>query len=220
MSMQEFRLAYEIAPIMLVGGIAANLNNGSASILMVTEGDEGANYADPNDYFAHFRPMPGGTLIDFDSAKYPIFSMAMAANAMLQKPLRIGLRMDCPARTGRNNYPSIQTTITRIQQQLQAHILAGGTFTVATPGFIYQNCLLIGVRDVSSVSGAKVQTAFELDFEQPLITQAQAQQTYGSLMNKLANGLPVSNPPSYSGVSTSIGNAQSSQPTNQLGPIQ
>lgn len=220
MSIQEFKRAYQLAPIMLVGGIAANLPNGSATILTLTEGSDDVNYATDEEYFAHFRPLPGGTLIDFAAAQYPIFSMAMAANAMLQNALKISLRMDCPARTGTNSYPGIQAIITRIQQQLQAHILAGGTFTVATPGFIYQNCLLLGLRDTSSPSDKKVQTSFEWDFYQPLITQAQATQTYGNLMNKLANGLPVPNPPTNSGVSTSIGNAQSSQPTNRIGPQQ
>lgn len=217
MSLQEFKRSYQLAPIMLVGGIAANLPNGSATILTLTEGSDDVNYATDEEYFAHFKPLPGATLIDFSAALYPIFSMAMAANAMLQNPLKISLRMDCPARTGRNSYPGIQSIITRLQQQIQAHILSGGTFTVATPGFIYSNCLLLGLRDVSSVSEHKVQTAFEWDFFQPLITQAQAQQTYGNLMNKLAGGLPVPNPPTNSGLSTSIGNAQSSQPTN-IGP--
>jgi hypothetical protein len=215
MSLQEFKRAYQLAPILLVGGIAANLPNGQATILTLTEGSDDVNYPSDEEYFAHFRPLPGGTLIDFTAAQYPIFSMTMAANALLQNALKISLHMDCPARTGRHSYPSIQAIITRLKQQLQGHILAGGTFTVATPGFIYDNCLLLNLHDVSSTGDRKVQGAFQWDFYQPLITQAQAAQSYGNLMNKLANGLPVPNPPTNSGVGVSIGNAQSSQPPNK-----
>lgn len=214
MSMQDFKRAYQLAPILLTGGIAANLPNGQMTVLTLTEGSDSVNYADDSSYFAHFKPLPGGTLVDFTAAEYPFASMNMAANAMLQNPLKVSLSMICPARTGPISYPSIQAIITRIRQQLTAHILAGGSFTVATPGNIYENCLLLGLRDVSSAGDKKVQGAFQWDFAQPLITQQAATASFNNLYTKLAGGLPVPNPPKNSGVSTVIGNAPTNQPAS------
>jgi len=216
MSMQEFKRAYQLAPILMVGGIAANLPNGQQTVLTLTEGSDSVIYPDDSQYFAHFKPLPGGTLVDFSAAEYPFASMNMAANAMLQNALKVSLSMTCPARTGSNSYPSILAIITRIRQQLTAHILAGGTFTVATPGNIYENCLLLALRDVSSAGDKKVQGAFQWDFVQPLITQQAATKSFNALYNKLANGLPTGDPPKNSGVSTVIGNAATNQPASPI----
>ena len=122
--------------------------------------------------------------------------------------------MLCPARTGANNYDSIQAKITRIQQQLTAHILAGGTFTVATPATIYDNCLLTTVRDISNAGDKKVHGVFQWDFVKPLITQQQADAAYNNLYAKLQGGLPVPNPPTNSGPSAAIGSAMTNQPAS------
>lgn len=214
MTLQSFRSAYQLAPILLVGGIASKAVGGSMTILALTEGQDGASYADLNDYFCHFEPLPGATLVDFSPAEYPFASLNMAANAMLQQALHISLKMLCPARTGANNYDSIQAKITRIQQQLTAHILAGGTFTVATPATIYDNCLLTTVRDISNAGDKKVQGVFQWDFVKPLITQQQADAAYNNLYAKLQGGLPVPNPPTNSGPSAAIGNATTNQPAS------
>lgn len=212
MSIQDFKRSYQIAPILLTQGIAAGLPNRQMTILTLTEGNDSANYANDNDYFAHFKPLPGGTLVDFSPAEYPFASMAMAANAMVQNALRISLQMTCPARDGANSYPNILNTITRIRQQLTAHILAGGLFTVATPATIYDNCLLVALRDTSSAGDKKVQGVFQWDFVQPLVTQEAAAVVYNNLYSKLSAGLPVDAPITNSGVANTIGGNTSSQP--------
>jgi len=218
MSIQDFRRSYQLAPIVLVGGIANNnVNNGQMTILALTEGIETVNYPNLGDYFAHFEPLPGGTLVDFSPAEYPFASMNMAANAMLQQALKISLKMICPARTDSNNYESIQSTITRIQQQLTAHILAGGTFTVATPATIYSDCLFTTLRDISNAGDKKVQGVFQLDFVKPLITLQAADAAFANLYAKLDGGLPVPNPPTNSGPSAAIGNATTNQPAPAQG---
>lgn len=207
-----FRHNYQIAPIILNGGIAAQMKNGQMTVLALTEGDENVNFANESDYFAHFKPLPGGTLYDFTPSEYPYASLNMAANAMLQNALRISLRMACPIRTGTNPYPSIQSKITRIQQQCTQHALLGGTFTVATPGFIYGDCLLLSLRDITPAGSNKVQEEFQWDFLQPLVTQQAASQSFNSLYAKLASNLPAGNPPKNSGTTTSIGNPANNQP--------
>jgi len=212
MSIQDFKRAYQIAPIILTQGIAASLPNSQMSVLSLTEGRDSVNYANDNDYFAHFKPLPGGTLVDFSPAEYPFASMAMAANAMIQNALRVSLQMTCPARDGLNSYPNILNTITRIKQQLTAHILAGGMFTVATPGLIYENCLLIALRDVSNAGDKKVQGVFQWDFIQPLVTQEAAAIVYNNLYAKLSAGLPVAAPIKNSGLSNTVGGNTPNQP--------
>lgn len=217
MDMQTFKRKYQLAPILLIQGIAANLTNGQMTILTLTEGSDTVNYADDNEYFAHFEPMSGGTLVDFTAAEYPFASMNMAANAVLQNALKFSMKMVCPARNNAHSYPALQATMTRIQQQLTAHILAGGSFTVATPAFIYTNCLLLNVRDVSNAGDKKVQGVFQLDFAAPLITQQAAEQTFNNLYAKLQGGLPVGNPPKNSSVTTSIGSSSANQPATTTG---
>lgn len=213
MSIEDFRRQYQLAPILLVGGIAANAPNGQQTILSITEGSDDVNHGnDLSAYFAHFEPMPGGTLLDFSPAEYPLASMAMAANAMLQQPLRISMKMLCPARTDQNNYEALQANISGIQQLLTAHVQAGGTFTVATPATIYDNCLLVSFRDVTNAGDKKVQQAYQLDFVQPLVATATAEAVYNNLYSKMNGGLPVSNPPTNSGPSAAIGSATNSQP--------
>ena len=216
MSMIKFRRDYQLAPILLVGGIAnRTAQNGTMTILTLTEGSETVNYPNESDYFAHFKPLPGGTLVDFSAAEYPFASMNMAANAMVQNALKFSLLMTCPPRTNpRISYPSVQAIITRIQRQMTAHVLAGGVCTVATPATIYQNCLFLSLRDASSAGDKTVQNAFVWEFLQPLITQQAAEQVYNNLYNKLANGLPTSNPPTNSGLATSTGSTSTNQPAS------
>lgn len=200
-----FIRSYQVAPIILVDGIAAAVPQGKMTILSLTEGTEDVNYPNESDYFANFKILPGGTLIDFTPAEYPYASMSMAANAMLQQALKFSMEMICPIRNGRNNYTALQQTITRIQQRTEKHNLSGGSYTVGTPGFIYTNCLLTSLRDTSSAGDKTVQARFQWDFVCPLITAQQAEATFNNLYSKLQNGLPVSNPPTNSGLSASIG---------------
>lgn len=218
MSIEDFRRSYQLAPILLMGGIAANAPNGQQTILSITEGSDTVNYGNNlSAYFAHFEPVPGGTLVDFEIARYPFASMAMAANAMLQKPLVISMKMICPARTDQNNYEALQATISGLQQLLTAHNLAGGTFTVATPATIYTDCLFKTMRDVTNAGDKKVQQVFQLDFEQPLVATAAAEAVYNNLYSKMNGGLPVPNPPTNSGPAAVIGSATNTQPVTTPG---
>jgi hypothetical protein len=214
----QFQLSYQIAPIVLVGGIAAELGtNGQMSILQLTEGTSDPGFSDPNDYFAHFKPLPGSTLEDWSMAEYPFASFVMAANAMVQNALKFSLLMLCPARAG-NPYPEKSGTISGLKAALDAHISQGGTFNVATPAYTYTNCLLVRLSDVSSISDTQVQLAYQWDFVQPLITQAAAAQSYNQIYTKLAGQLPTPNPLTNSGPAVTVGNAPTLQPPGQLGP--
>ena len=215
----RFALATQIAPIILVGGIASQLgSDGMMSILVLTEGSSDPGYSNVNDYFAQFRPVQGSTLEDWTAAEYPFASFVMAANAMIQNALKVSLLMNCPARPGSNNYFQRPAKFASMKGMLDAHVSQGGTFIVVTPAYTYMNCLLLRLVDITPTDSKQAQVLYQWDFYQPLITQAAASQSYNGIYNKLANGLPTPNPLTNSGPASTLGNAATSQPPNTSAP--
>lgn len=215
----QFALATQIAPIILVNGIAQQLgSDGMMSILVLTEGSSDPGYSDINEYFAQFRPAPGSTLEDWTAADYPFASFVMAANAMVQNALKVSLLMNCPARPGSNNYLQRPAKFASLKGMLDAHVSQGGTFIVVTPAYTYMNCLLVRLADITPTDSKQAQVLYQWDFVMPLITQAAASQSYNAVYNKLANGLPTSNPLMNSSPANTVGNAASSQPANSAPP--
>ena len=183
-----FTAAYEIAPIWLVGGLADYVG-GYVPITLLTEIIDYPGLVN-KEFFAHFKPLPGGTLAKWQVAEYPFANFATAANAVVQQPLEISMLMVCPAQTG-GGYLFKQAILTAVQFAIQKHITTGGTFTVITPAFTYANCLLTGIRDITPAGDKQVQYMFQWDFVQPLITSSQSQSILGNLMDKVSNGLPT-----------------------------
>jgi len=184
-----FSLAYEISPIILQDGLAQYLPGGLLPITVLTEmfdipAIEGENI------FAKYRPLPNSTLAEWQVAQYPFASMQMAANAVIQQPLKVSLQMICPAQT-EGGYIIKQAIMTALQTMLQNHVLSGGSFTVLTPAYTYTNCLLTSLRDISPPSQKQVQLMYQWDFVQPLITATGAQQVLGNLMSRFENGTPT-----------------------------
>ena len=224
-SFQQFQRSYEIAPIWLEGGIAQNLPNKIMSILKLTEGDDRATYPDANDYFAHFKVLSGGTLQEWMVADYPFASMAMAANAVVQNPLKISMMMVCPAQASpqsnnyRNSYIAKSATLTTLKFSIDDHIAGGGTFVVNTPSFVYTNAILTSLKDISITSDKQVQYMWQWDFICPLITQSQTESVYNSLYEKMSQGLPVQSVDGevpQSGVSSQTNIADTQTPTGSL----
>ena len=183
-----FEAAYEISPIILQGGLA-QFAGGYLPITAITEIIDYPGLSSKQ-FFAHYKPLPGGTLAEWNIAEYPFVNLQMAANAQIQMPLKISLLMVCPAQTG-GGYIFKQAIMSALKIALENHVSLGGTFTVITPAYTYTNCLLTSLRDVSSPSDKQVQFMYQWDFTQPLITESGAQQVLGGLMNKFSGGLPV-----------------------------
>jgi hypothetical protein len=214
-SAAKFSSDYEISPIILMGG-NNNLSGSSVPIVNLLQaasfsqgvtsavtpgdnkllGDTSINNAQaPTQVFARFVVPPGGTLIDNDVAHFPLANQATAANAVISKPLKINLRMIAPA-SHAVSYSAKKGVMTNLQNALAAHIAAGGWFNVATPSFIYQGCLLLSLRDVSQeIPGGQVQTEWEWEFEQPIISQAGAELVMNQAMAKLGSGTQTSGDP-------------------------
>jgi hypothetical protein len=205
-----YQLGFEISPIILVNGIASLIGGQMLPIVALTDAlsftfglFSGANVTDLDDFFAHWKPLPGSTLISQQIGTYPFANQAVAANAVIAQPLQISMSMTCPAQN-QTSYPLKLAIIEMLQGTLAQHNASGGTYTVATPAFIYTNCLLTKVTDISGGESKQVQYVYQFDFVQPLITTTQAQQVYGTLMNQIAGGLPTSASPTVSGIGSTI----------------
>lgn len=178
-----FSLAFETSPILLEQGSAQYSVDATLPLVGLLETVLGVS-------FATFKVLPGSTLEEWQVAEYPFVSLQMAANAVVQMPLKVSMLMICPAQNP-GGYLLKQPLLTGLKMLLDSHISQGGTFTVLTPAYTYINCILTNVRDVSSASDKQVQYMYQLDFVQPLITSQASQQVLGKLMNNVSNGFPT-----------------------------
>jgi hypothetical protein len=183
-----FQAAFEVSPIILQDGLA-QFSGGYLPLTAITEIIDFPGLSSKQ-FFAHFKPLAGSTLAEWQVAEYPFVNLQMAANAQIQMPLKVSMLQVSPAQTG-GGYLFKQAIFTALKIAIENHIQLGGTFTVLTPAYTYTNCLLIGLRDVTSPSDKQVQTMFQWDFVQPLITESAATQVVGTLMNRLGEGLPT-----------------------------
>jgi hypothetical protein len=207
-----FSLGYEISPILLTNGIAAGIPWQTLPIVALTEATNfttgllsGNLDLNLDNYFAHYKPIPGATLISQQIGQYPFANQTVAANAVIAQPLNVSLMMICPA-TSNGGFAAKLTTLEMLQKTLATHNLSGGTYTVVTPSYIYTNCVMLGMRDISTGETQQPQVQWQLDFQQPLVALSDAQGLLSSLMTKLQNGLPVTSS-SWSGLSSTTGNA-------------
>lgn len=191
-----YDLAFQISPIILVGGIASNVPGGLLPIIALggqaAAALQGALSGGVNTdaFFARYVPIPGSTLINQTVATYPFANQATAANATIQQPLNISLRMIAPVKDTAG-YLTKLAIWTSLQSSLATHNAAGGLYHVSTPWNLYTNCLLQTITDTTGGEGKQQQIMAQWDFFRPLVTQAQATSTLNSLMGKLSSGSVV-----------------------------
>lgn len=190
------KLAFQLSPIVLVGGVAQFIPGGMLPIIAITEavnfttGLLSGSDLSLDKCFAHFSPMSGGKLIDIQVATVPFANQAVAANATIDQPLRFSLKMTCPA-SGPAGFAAKMATMTALQSTLRTHTRSGGTFTVATPSVFYDNCLLTGLTDVSAGQPSQPQSIWQWDFFRPLLTADQLAGAMNSMMKALSGGTPT-----------------------------
>lgn len=205
-----FQLGFQISPIILTGGLAQNIPGGMLPIISLTEAANfvvgllsGGGSIELDNFFAQFIPLPGSTLIDNQIGQYPFANQAVAANAIINQPLRISMRMICPVR-GPFGYAVKLITMIGLQRSLEQHNALGGTYTIVTPSFIYTDCVMTGLEDTTAGESKQVQTTWQLNFIKPLVSLNDAQQAYNNLMNKMASGTRVDDL-AWSGADNSVG---------------
>src|SRR5271154_3476897 len=94
-----WKLGFELSPIMLTGGLAGPMG-GMLPIIAYTEAINfvggllsGTENIEMDDFFAHFQPLPGSTLINLELGTYPFANQTVAANATIKQPLHLSLLM-------------------------------------------------------------------------------------------------------------------------------
>lgn len=190
-----YKLGFEISPVILCDGVAQSIPGGMLPIVALTQS---ASYVsgllggaieltDMDKYFCHWKAAQGGTMIDYDIGRYPFANQAVAANALLSQPLRVPLLMDAPVNENTGAMTKL-VSLSSLQMVLQAHANLGGTFIVATPSLIYNNCILRTVRDVTGSNEPLPQRQWLWEFEQPLISETSAEQAVNNYLNKIDNG--------------------------------
>ncbi|ELU6036684.1 hypothetical protein SCG61_001009 [Salmonella enterica] len=207
---QTFKLAFEISPILLVDGIAADIPGGVIPIAVLTEGISIADGLLHGDIgkgpTAAFTPMAGTTLIQQDIGNLNFYNLLTAANSVVNKPNRVMMQMIRPAFTSGGGYATKGMTFTALKLALDKHNQSGGSYTVLTPSFIYTGCLMRQLIDVSGFSeqNKQVQHTWQFEFDQPLLTISQLDAALGNLMSKFETGMPSSSGLSWSGVKQSL----------------
>jgi hypothetical protein len=203
-----FKLGFEISPVILTNGIAENIPGKMLPIVSITEAAnfvtgllDGGSVLSLDNFFAHWVPIPGSTLANNQIGQYPFANQTVAANAIIAQPLQISMRMICPVKTS-GGYAAKLVTISALQAALASHNNSGGTYTIATPSFLYTNCVMLGMKDISNGQSKQVQTEWQFDFLQPLVALADAQSALNGLMSKISGGTPISGDPTWSSIGT------------------
>jgi hypothetical protein len=199
------QLSYQVCPIILTGGTASQIPGGYLPILSlfsgIASGGQGLglpyDISDLDDAFGAFNVLPGGLLVSQTIGKYPFANQAVAANAVIREPLIISVIMDAPMR-GPNAWAVKSMVMSALKATLDNHNNSGGTYTVATPAYMYDNCIMLAMTDNSRGGNSLPQNAWRFDFEKPLVTLTEAAGAQNQLMKKISDGTPAN--PSTSGV--------------------
>jgi hypothetical protein len=192
----EAQLSYQVCPIILTGGIAGQIPGGMLPMLsLLVTGETNSlglpfDIGDLDNAFGAFNVLPGGTLISQTIGKYPFANQSVAANAVIREPLTLSLIMDAPMR-GPFAWDIKQMVFSALKATLDQHNVDGGTYTVATPAYMYDNLVMVSLTDNSRGNNSLPQNAWRFDFERPLVALAELQGAQNQLMQKISNGLPT-----------------------------
>lgn len=206
-----YALSYELSPIIFTGGIASGIPGGMLPIVAITEALNftdgllsGGSNLDFENFFAHFWPLPGSSLIDNRLGEYPFANQAVAANAIIAQPLVLSFRMVCPAK-GASGASFKTATMMALQSSFKQHNQQGGTYTCVTPAGFYPNGIMIGMRDTSATEDKQAQNTYQIDFRFPLLTLQDAIQAQNSLMSQITAGTQINGQPSLAGYQQNVG---------------
>lgn len=227
-----WRTTFEICPIILTGGMASNIPGGMLPAVAISQAISfgtglltGNAVPSLDGFFAHFMPVPGATLIENQFGLYPFANLTVAANALISQPLHLSMRMICPVNTTAGYYTKL-ATMTAMKMAFDQHNNSGGLYSIMTLSYIYTNCVMVGMRDVGAEGTKQVQVEWQIDFMKPLVTLADATQTYNNAMGQINSGVqtngqpsgPSSTAPGPGDVGGGTAGGAATTPQPQLGP--
>ena len=199
----QVQLSFQVCPIILTGGSASQMAGGMLPMLSLFGVNQGQSLAPDilpfqmgslDDAFAAFNVLPGGTLVAQSIGKYPFANQWVAANAVIREPLTLSVIMDTPMR-GPNAWIQKHQVFTALKAALDSHNNSGGTYTVATPAFQYDNLIMLALTDNSRGSNSLPQNAWRFDFEKPLVSMAELGAAQNQMMSNLTNGFATDGNP-------------------------
>jgi hypothetical protein len=173
---------------------------------------------DLDNAFGAFNVLPGGTLVSQTIGKYPFANQYVAANATIREPLTVSVIMDTPMRKP-NAWEIKNTVMTALKATLDAHNVQGGTYTVVTPSYVYQNMILTSLTDNSRGNNSIPQNAWRFDFERPLVALAELAGVQNLLMQKLTNKVFSDGTVTGTQVGTLVGNIATGANPQTMGAI-
>lgn len=196
MFLNLYKLAFEVSPILLTGGIA-ELAGGVWPIIAITEGlNIGVNALIGNfsgitegTPFISYKPNAGGTVMQNTVGMYPFLNQTTAANTLITEPLQISLTAYCPTDDTKKPFDRLVKFSTLINA-LNYHNNNGGLYTILTPSYVYKDCVLTNIVDIQSGSEDthQVQAIWRFDFVKPLISADQSKQVLSNFMSKATGG--------------------------------
>lgn len=199
----SYQLAYQISPIILVDGIASLMgglmpivlltqmvNTAQGSLNIATGDATAADLLKLDNFYAHFKPMAGGTLHNNQIGQYPFANQKVAANAIIAQPLSIPMLMTCHPRIKGAAVNRLLSGV-MIKEALDKHNFSGGTYHILTPQFMYRNCIMLDMKDITPGNSEHPQVEWQMNFTQPLITQSEATGALNKLATQLNSFMPT-----------------------------
>ena len=151
------------------------------------QGASSSGSASLNDFPIRYVPIPGGTVINNAIGTYPFANQQVAANAVIQQPTNISLLMIAPVKDS-GGYLSKLSHFTSIVTAITNHNNAGGTYIIATPSYLYTDCVMVSMTDVTTADTKQQQVQWQIDFVKPLISLQDAAIALNGLASKTAGG--------------------------------
>jgi len=203
-----WKISFQQSPIILVGGVAPEFLGSYLPIMAITEiinfpaGLLSGGNIGMDNFFANFKPMQGASIIQQDIGKYPFANQQIAANSVIVQPLTISMEMQVITRTKLGYYEKMAIMLA-LRETLYQHNISGGRYIVMTPSYIYTNCLMKSMTDISTAATLQPQNTWQIEFEKPLVTLDDAQASQNSLMQWMSRETKIGGAPAWSGIGPS-----------------
>lgn len=200
-------MAFQISPIFFVNGIASQVPGGMLPVATFTAPGVLYSFLTTGNYsldaFPKFVMLTGSTIVNFTVGNYPFANQQVAANAMIQQPRNVSMKLIAPV-----NQPggyAIKLAFWEVLSEvITAHNNQGGSFLVLTPAKVYTGMLLTSISDITGEGTNQTQIEWQFDFVQPIISVQSAINALSNLNQKITSGLKLT-PSSLSGVGSSVG---------------
>jgi len=204
-----YDIAFQVSPIIFHNGIASSVPGGYLPVVallgglgLIKKAIAGGGVG-LEDFAFRFRPMPGSTIVNQAVGMYPFANQSVAANATIQEPTSVSLRMIAPTFLP-GGYATKLAQTAALKALFEKHNNAGGSYVVLTPANIYTDVLMTLMTDITGGETKQDQVEWQLDFIKPLVSISAAKAALSSLMSKASGGQQVTSS-SWSGTSTGAG---------------